>query len=61
MPQPDRIFVDANILCSVLLRPDSPFTRRIVQDEKTFIVYESAIVSLFKYKASSRTRSASLR
>jgi predicted nucleic acid-binding protein len=50
MPQPDRIVVDANVLFSALLRPDSPFTRRIVQSEKALFVCESAIVSLFKYK-----------
>lgn len=50
MAESDRIVVDANILFSALLRSDSPFTRRIVQGEKTFFVCESAIVSLFKYK-----------
>ena len=50
MAESDRVVVDANILFSALLRPDSPFTRRIVQGEKTFFVCESAIVSLFKYK-----------
>lgn len=50
MADSDRIVVDANILFSALLRPESPFTRHIVQSEKTFFVCESAIVSLFKYK-----------
>ncbi len=50
MAESDRIVVDANILFSALLRPASPFTRRIVQGEKKFFVCESAIVSLFKYK-----------
>jgi hypothetical protein len=50
MAESDRIVVDANILFSALLRPNSPFTRRIVQSDKTFFVCESAIVSLFKYK-----------
>ena len=50
MAESDRIVVDTNILFSALLRPDSPFTRHIVQGEKTFFVCESAIVSLFKYK-----------
>lgn len=45
-----RIVVDANILFSALLRPQSPFTRRIIQREQTFFVCESAIVSLFKHK-----------
>lgn len=46
----NRIVVDANILFSALLRPDSPFTRRIVQGETTVFVCESAVVSLFKHK-----------
>ena len=50
MDESDRIVVDTNTLFSALLRPDSPFTRHIVQAEKTFFVCESAIVSLFKYK-----------
>jgi len=50
MAEPDRIVVDANILFSALLRPDSPFTRRIVQGRKAFFVCESTIVSLFKHK-----------
>lgn len=33
MAESDRIVVDANILFSALLRPDSPFTRRIVQSD----------------------------
>ena len=50
MAESGPVVVDANILFSALLRPDSPFTRRIVQDDTRFFVCESAIVSLFKYK-----------
>lgn len=50
MADADRIVVDANILFSALLRPRSPFTRRIIQGEQTFFVCESAIVLLFKHK-----------
>lgn len=50
MAASNRVVDDANILFSALLRPDSPFTWRIVQGETTFFVCESAIVSLFKHK-----------
>jgi predicted nucleic acid-binding protein len=50
MAESDCVVVDANILFSALLRPDSPFTRRIVQGDRAFFICESAIVSLFKYK-----------
>ncbi|NBC16602.1 MAG: DNA-binding protein [Bacteroidetes bacterium] len=50
MATSERVVVDANILFSALLRPDSPFTRHIVHAPLTFFVCESAIVSLFKHK-----------